>query len=193
MIVISHRVNTIAELKRIPSEFGVEVDLRDYDGQIVVQHDPLKGGENFKEYLRHYHHRFIILNVKCEGIEDEVLHLVADRGIADFFLLDLSFPALFKLIRKGEKRIAVRFSEIEPIEACLALAGLVEWAWIDCFTDFPVMGEYRDQFLSKFRTCLVSPEMQGRPPLTRDRARAVVDLYQAGAVCTKLAKEWTSH
>lgn len=192
MMVVSHRVNTIEQLERTPTQYGVEVDLRDYDGQIVVQHDPLKSGEAFGRYVEHFRHRFIVLNVKCEGIEEEVLKIVTRRRMEDFFFLDLSFPALVRLVRQGERRIAVRFSEHEPIEGCLALAGKVDWIWVDCFTDFPPGLPQRARVLSKFRTCLVAPELQGRAPLEAAGARVIIDRYGASAVCTKFAEAWAA-
>ena len=41
MILISHRANTIKELKLTDKTFGVEVDLRDEKG-IYIHHDPFK-------------------------------------------------------------------------------------------------------------------------------------------------------
>ena len=192
MIVIAHRVNTIEQLEQTPIGYGVEVDLRDYDGQIVVQHDPWKNGEAFQRYMEHFRHRFIVLNVKCEGIEEEVLRIVKTRKVEDFFFLDLSFPALVKLVRRGERRIAVRFSEHEPIEGCLAVAGKVDWIWVDCFTDFPPVLSQRERVLSEFRTCLVAPELQGRPPLEAAAARVIMDRYRASAVCTKVPDAWAA-
>lgn len=192
MIIISHRVNTIAELKQTPVQYGVEVDLRDHDGAIVLQHDPFKGGESFEEYLQYYQHRFIVLNVKCEGIEERTLQLVAQRGISDCFLLDLSFPALIGLVRKGERRVAVRYSEFEPIEGCLALAGKVNWVWLDCFTQYPARPALWDKVLKEFRICLVAPELQGRACPETEDMWALEDLYQMSAVCTKFPNSWAS-
>lgn len=40
MKLISHRHNTIDELKATPKEYGVEVDIRSDDGKLVIHHDP---------------------------------------------------------------------------------------------------------------------------------------------------------
>lgn len=51
---IAHRVNTSSELLDIPSEYGVEIDLRDScDGSLYLSHDPFVQGiiiENSIEY-----------------------------------------------------------------------------------------------------------------------------------------------
>jgi len=189
-LIVAHRINTLEELANIPREFGVEVDLRDYDGKVILQHDALKGGEPFEEYLNQYRHRFLILNVKCEGVEELVLPLLKSRKIEDFFFLDLSFPALMKLVRTGEHRIAVRFSEYEPAEACLALAGKADWVWIDCFNNYPALDARGEELIRRFKTCLVAPELQGHPPMDQAQAARVAARYRPSAVCTKFPHAW---
>lgn len=183
-------MNTVAELERTPCELGVEVDLRDYNGKLVLQHDPWKDGESFEDFLEAYAHRFLVANVKCEGVEKRVLDCLQRRGVGDFFLLDLSLPAVVKLASSGERRIAMRWSEHEPIESCAAFTGLVDWVWIDCFTHYPHLTAREDYLLSSFRRCLVAPELQGRPPLRADQALALARKYKVHAVCTKDASAW---
>ena len=40
MKFIAHRINTVEELKKIPTEYGVELDLRDRGERLILQHDP---------------------------------------------------------------------------------------------------------------------------------------------------------
>ena len=82
MEFISHRVNTVNDLKNTPIEFGVELDLRDnIDGSIYINHDPFVLGENFEDYLRYYQHGTMILNIKSERIEYKVLDLLKKYNI----------------------------------------------------------------------------------------------------------------
>ena len=69
MQIIAHRKNTIAELCETPSHFGVEVDIRSWCDGLTIHHDPFVQGEDFKEWLKHYQHQTLILNVKEEGLE----------------------------------------------------------------------------------------------------------------------------
>ena len=85
MEYIAHRVNTIKELKKIPKEYGVELDLRDFGNRLVLQHDPFMDGEDFVEYLKCYDHGTMILNIKSERIECKVLELLKKYNIKDFF------------------------------------------------------------------------------------------------------------
>ena len=114
----------IEHLNRVPHNRGVEVDIRDYDGALRLCHDPFTRGEEFEEYLKHYNHSMIILNVKCDGLEDYVLSLMRKYDIRDYFFLDVTNPSLVRLAMRGIRDVAVRYSEFEPIESALALAGI---------------------------------------------------------------------
>ena len=116
MHFIVHRVNTIKDLLNTPNKYGVEIDLRDYQDKIILQHDPFKDGECFEEYLKNYNHGTMILNIKSEGIEHAVLKLIKKYNIRDYFFLDCSFPMINLLISSGEKNIALRFSEFEGLD-----------------------------------------------------------------------------
>src|SRR5688572_9551394 len=140
MLIIDHRVNTAEHLRRVPRHCGVEIDLRDYDGELRLVHDPFLGGERLKDWLADYSHALCIFNVKCDGLEDAILEAAKGR-VKDYFFLDCANPTLVKLARRGEKNLAVRFSEFEPLEGCLALAGLADWVWVDCFTKLPFTRE----------------------------------------------------
>ena len=55
MEYIAHRVNTIEELRKLPAEYGVELDLRDdLNGRIYISHNPFEQGEDFEEYCKEY-------------------------------------------------------------------------------------------------------------------------------------------
>ncbi len=122
---IAHRINKISDLKSLPTSFGVELDLRDYNGKIVLEHDPFdyQSSDDFEEYLRHYHHQTMILNVKSERIEAEVLNLVKKYQVVQYFFLDSSFPMIVKLASNNEKNIALRFSEFEGLDPIRNMAG----------------------------------------------------------------------
>ena len=191
MLYIAHRINTIEALRNVPAEQGVEIDLRDRGDRLILQHDPFKDGEDFEEYLRHYHHRLMILNVKSERIEHRVLDLVNAAGITDFFFLDSSFPMTRLLSSMGERRLAMRFSEVEPSEGPLAMAGSVDWVWVDCFTRMPFSAGSYAKLRPHFKLCVVSPELQGRPVAEIPEYAEQLRPYPVDAVCTKRPDLWT--
>ena len=194
MQIIAHRKNTIAELSQTPTEFGIEVDIRSWCKELTIHHDPFVKGEDFREWLNHYQHQMLILNVKEEGLEAELIELMKEHSISNYFFLDQSFPFLVKWVKLGEKRLAVRVSEYESINTALSLKDKAEWIWVDCFTHFPLSSDEAIQLKeAQFKLCLVSPELQGRNaefeiPALKEllRTRNIT----ADAVCTKRPDLW---
>ena len=163
MEFIAHRVNTIEELKKVPEDFGVELDVRDSGNDLIIVHNPFETGENFEEYLKHYKHGTMIVNVKSERIEHRIIELLEKYSINNYFFLDSSIPMIYLLSNMGNMNSAVRFSEIEPIELALAMKGRAKWVWVDCFTKLPINKEnYKILKDNGFKLCLVSPELQGQ-------------------------------
>ena len=187
MKYIAHRVNTLAELRSLPQEYGAEIDLRDRGERLILQHDPFRDGEDFEPFLKAYRHGTLILNVKSERIEYRVLDLLRKQGIEDYFFLDSSFPMIHALSDEGETRIALRYSEFEGLDTVLAMKGRVDWVWVDCFTKLPLDRHACDVLReNNFRTCLVSPELQGREDDIIPYRDAINKLGIAlDAVCTK--------
>ena len=162
MEIIIHRRNTISELKKIKPEYGAEIDIRSWGSELILNHEPFQDGEKLECYLDEYHQGTLILNIKEDGIEDDVLQLVRQRPqINSYFLLDVEFPYLYRASRQGEKNIAVRFSEDESIETVKKYVGLVDWVWIDTMTCLPLSEDNR-LILNKFKKCLVCPERWNR-------------------------------
>jgi hypothetical protein len=194
MILIQHRRNARAELEATPAEWGVEVDIRSRGPDLIIHHDPFKAGETLIDWLGAYRHRYLILNVKEEGLEDRLLTLMAAHGIEDFFFLDQSFPFLVRTANGGEKRCAVRISEYESIDTALSLAGHIDWVWVDCFTRFPLDRNDAERLKAAgFKLCLVSPELQGRnDPGEIDAMRQIIDDLgiEIDAVCSKTPDRW---
>ena len=156
---ISHRINTVQELKKIPEEYGIETDLRDYQENIILQHDPFKSGELFTDFIKEFNHKIIILNIKSEGIEYKILEILKNNNITNYFFLDSSFPMIYKLLKITDK-IAIRFSEFESLESVLTMKNKIQWVWVDCFTKFPLSLKTYTILKKYFKLCYVSPELQ---------------------------------
>ncbi|MFM6983083.1 MAG: hypothetical protein ACKOXF_03050 [Chitinophagaceae bacterium] len=190
MLKIAHRINTIAQLNATPAEFGVEMDLRPDGDNIIIHHDPFTPGENFEDWLKYYRHSLIILNTKAEGMEERILALMEKHAIDNYFFLDLSLPFLIKYMKKGISKIAVRFSEYEPLEFVMKFAGKVEWVWVDCFNDLPLNQENYQLLKEHFKICLVSPELQGYEVSRIEEFKQILSGMQIDAVCTKRPDLW---
>ena len=189
MEFISHRVNTVNDLKNTPVEFGVELDLRDnIDGSIYINHDPFVLGESFEDYLREYHHGTMILNIKSERIEYKVLDLLKKYNIEKYFFLDSSFPMIKALTDQGELNIALRYSEFEGIDTIRLMSGRAKWVWVDCFNSFPLEEDiYLKLKNTGYKLCFVSPELQGQPEKIEEYAGNIKKRnINFDAICTKI-------
>ena len=188
MEFIAHRINTLKELRELPTEYGVELDLRDsLDGRIYIQHNPFESGEDFEDYLKEYHHGTMILNIKSERIELKILDMLPRYDVKSYFFLDSSFPMIYLLSERGEKNIALRISELEGLDTARNMAGRVKWIWVDCFTKIPInKGEYDELKSLGYKLCFVSPELEGREKdiedykLYLEKENMIMD-----AICTK--------
>ena len=85
MIFVQHRANKLQYLKRIPSKYGLEIDVRSIANKLIIQHDPLKKGINLKHWLKFYNHKLLIINIKEEGLEPSILKALNKAKIKNFF------------------------------------------------------------------------------------------------------------
>jgi hypothetical protein len=184
MLVITHRINTLSALSKLPLRYGVEIDVRrdNTSGRLYLNHDQGQG-QDLDKYLQQAAERFIIFNIKEAGIEQACVEL-ADKYLLpggafgkntkNYFLLDVEFPYFYKASRQGQKNLAARYSEAEPIEFAQAHKNFVDWIWIDVITKLPLDAKIINK-LRGFKTCLVSPECWGRP---RDIAKYQKQMQQ---------------
>ena len=201
MEYIAHRINTIAELRELPQEYGVELDLRDdLTGRIYIQHNPFEDGEDFEPYAEEYGNRHkgtIILNVKSERIEHKILEIINKHGIKKYFFLDSSFPMIKLLSDRGERNIAVRFSEYEGIDTVRAMAGKIEWVWVDTFSRLPLDKSMYDEMKKLgYKLCLVSPELQGQEEKIQVYKKQLKEMdIIFDAICTKIynIEKWSNN
>jgi len=161
MEFIIHRVNTIKELKQIPKEYGCEIDIRTNGNKLILSHDSFTKGDDFIDYLDVYKNGTLVLNIKETGIEDIVLKEIRLRNIKSYFLLDVEFPYIYSATKKGERNIAIRFSEFEPIENVILFNDKLNWIWVDTINQLPISDENLE-IIRTLKSCLVCPSRWGR-------------------------------
>lgn len=194
MLKVIHRANKVDYLRQVPTCFGVEVDLRQWGEEIIVEHDAFEVGEKFDEWLKYFRHEIIVLNIKSEGIEKRAVQMLLEsHPQTKYFLLDQSFPFMVKSILENSLVSCVRVSDIETI-------GQVEdlnptWVWLDChFGDW----SFLESALPKIselgiNTCLASPELHGRRvDVEIEQIRDILRMIKVepSAVCTKNPSIW---
>ena len=190
MIIIQHRVNTIKDLENVPSNHGIEVDIRIEKNKLILNHDPFEDGEDFLKFLDHYNHEFIILNMKCDGGENLIIKELKNRKIKNFFFLDCSIPKINSMTKLGIRNFAVRYSILEPLDFTLKFNNQVDWVWIDCFNGFHLPFSDYSQLKKKFKICLVSPELQGIDSSNIEKFKIATKEMNIDAICTKFPKKW---
>lgn len=164
MEIIIHRINRIKELKKIPINFGTEIDIRAYGSSLILNHEPKKKGDNLDDYLSNYNNGTLILNIKESGIEDEVIQKVKSHSkIKSFFLLDVEIPYLFNSLRLNKNYCAIRTSYYEPLKSNLKYKKIFNWLWIDTIKNISFNDKNEKKILEKFKKCLVCPERWGQP------------------------------
>ena len=194
MILIRHRINSISDLLNTSSEYGVEIDLRSLGQELVLEHDPFRNGIKFSDWLKHYHHKYLIVNLKEDGLETKAIDILKNFGIQNFFFLDQSFPALYKLSRIAPEYCSARVSDFEPVSPALSLKP--GWLWFDSHSgDWEYL---RDAFRAiqnlNIKTCLVSPELQ-RTDFDVEFVNLKTIIKEISikfdAVCTKFPEIWS--
>jgi len=193
MEFIIHRVNKIKDLKSLPKKFGIEVDIRTMGSKLILNHEPFNKGDILENYLENYEHKTLVLNLKEAGIEKEVLKLVKTHLIKSFFLLDVEMPYMYSATKKGQKNIAVRFSEYESLDLTKYFQGKLDWVWIDTVTKLPI-NLNNAKILSKFKSCIVCPERWGRKKDIKRYKKKLFKLeFKPTSIMTSLdcIDEWT--
>lgn len=177
MKIIAHRgywlvddeKNTEAAFERALSEnFGIETDLRDYCGNIVISHDiPDTCSMRFEYFLELYVRHtegclskpILALNIKSDGLSHLVLEMLKRYEVTEYFVFDMSVPDSLSYINVGLKMFS-RQSEFE-VTPCLYdhSAGV----WLDCFLNTWFSEGLLTSHLEAGKgICIVSPELHQR-------------------------------
>lgn len=174
MIVLSHRGywlkkeeknNRIAFERSFHLGFGIETDVRDFNGQLVISHDPVQSNcmeleELFELYIRYKTRPILAFNIKADGLQAALQQLLTSFGIQNYFVFDMSVPDSLLYISRGMPTYT-RHSEYEPVPPYYALASGV---WLDEFNGHWFSDDTVEKHLNAGKVvCLVSPELHKRP------------------------------
>lgn len=150
--------------------FGVETDIRDANGQVVISHDPPRGHEpKLVELLQSISDLeskpTLALNVKSDGLAG-LLRLDFPRDLPNgSFFFDMSAPEVARY-RNARLSTALRVSEVEPMHNAVPLSrdksGTI---WLDALSsDWWVDLEAGDLVPDGWTIFVVSPELHARDP-----------------------------
>jgi hypothetical protein len=164
--VTTSEKNSEAAFRRAFGEgFGVETDLRDHGGSIVVSHDipddRAMSLVTFLELYSSYGSRPILaLNVKSDGLQALIAEALARYEVANYFVFDMSVPDTLGYLAR-RLRTFLRRSEFElgsPLDA------RADGVWLDALEESWVPSSVVRAELTQGRYVgLVSPELHGKP------------------------------
>jgi hypothetical protein len=182
MQIISHRgywldeneKNTLPAFARsFQAGFGVETDVRDFRGELVISHDIATDsfGANhvsFSDFMALYEKSGnnvpLALNIKADGLQDLLGGYLQRHLVHNYFVFDMSVPEMVGYMNKGF-RFCTRQSEYETMPV---LSGKACGIWLDSFEQEGFSAEnLKNCILSgpEKLVCIVSPELHQKPHL----------------------------
>jgi hypothetical protein len=161
--------NTDIALRRaLANGFGIETDVRDQNGSLVISHDPpLKRGNHlplswlFQEIKESRSSARIALNIKSDGLCAIIKELMASAGINDdqVFAFDMSFPDMLRY-QESDFPTYARTSEYEDMRS---FSANTKGVWVDSFTGSYRQVESASSLIRQgIRAAIVSPELHKR-------------------------------
>lgn len=142
--------------------FGVETDLRDISGKIVISHDMPKGNEiSFEDLLIEMNGRNLplALNIKADGLAKEIHRILEKYNHTNYFTFDMSIPEMIIQNKLGLKFFTGKSDVINfPI-----MFNESKGIWLDSFySDWFEEKEIKEILAQDKKVCIVSPELHKR-------------------------------
>jgi hypothetical protein len=159
--------NSLLSFKKAFSlNIGIETDIRDSNGELVISHDIPQSDNNvtvrelFELYSSFGNQNITLaLNIKADGLQQKLKFLLDQYNIENYFVFDMSVPDALGYI-KNDINVFTRMSEYEAEPAFYESACGV---WMDEFRHHWITTESIRQHLANNRSvCIVSPELHGR-------------------------------
>lgn len=170
MRIVSHRgwwldpaeKNTeVAFVRALNAGLGIETDVRDFCGQLVISHDvPAREALSFDQFLElgEGHEVPLAINIKADGLSELVSDALTRRPMFDARVFDMSVPDTRAYL--GRKiPILARVSEVETPSGWLKETSGV---WLDGFESTWFGPDDITTLREAGEVWIVSPELHGR-------------------------------
>lgn len=159
--------NSIIAIERAFEQgYGIETDIRDYDGNLVISHDIAQRdcillSDVFSLYRKMGMGTRLALNVKSDGLQEMLKAQLNKYEIGKYFVFDMSIPEQV-VYHKQKFNYFTRQSDIE--QKCVQYED-ADGVWMDGFYDdsWITTKIIRNHIQQRKRVCLVSPELHGKP------------------------------
>lgn len=171
MKILSHRgywekedeKNSVNAIKKaFDKGFGIESDIRDLDGKLVISHNPADStcplAEDVFKLMRDNQDKYCFaINIKADGLNEILEELLAKYRIDNYFTFDMSVPQMLEYREKGI-RYYTRQSEYEKEPVLYKESAGV---WVDAFEDDKwITEELIQKHMENGKiVCIVSPDL----------------------------------
>lgn len=174
------------------SKYGVEIDVRDQNSNLVVEHDLPINSKNylesyFKKYTELNSQSILALNIKSDGLSEKINTLIQRYNIKNYFVFDMSIPDTLPYIKNG----MIVFMRLSEYEEWTDLHRHASGIWLDYFSQYYDVKRALSKIKSTQKVCLVSPELHKfelNPNYCRELLEARRDIY----ICTDNIPFWRS-
>ena len=155
----------VAFRRALEAGYGIETDIRDQDGRLVISHDPPTSNATTVDRLMDLcgtlkSSATLALNIKADGLAKPMSDLVGRYARQDYFVFDMSVPDTLPYLALGMK-VFTRRSEFETGSS---LDDRAAGLWLDSFEAVHVPTDIMVAALGRTAgIALVSPELHGKP------------------------------
>lgn len=150
---------------------GIEFDVRDMSGDLVISHDTPNGiemtlTELILLYQQHGHNSFLSINIKSSGLAKKLKMVLQRFSISNYFVFDLAIPDLIEYRKEGLNYF-LRESDLEK-DPAIALPYLYKNAtgiWLDQFlksdhyASWITVKTFKKHLDNNMKIVIVSPEL----------------------------------
>ena len=162
--------NSIKAFKlALSNRYGIEVDIRDLDGKLVVSHNPatsacFKLTELLSYYQQNHYESYLAFNIKADGLQSLLTTLLKQFDIENYFTFDMSIPNTIIDSSKNMKYF-LRQSEYELYPETLGQLYIKSSGiWVDQFEWEQKIFVHNLKSVKKHlengkKVCWVSPEL----------------------------------
>lgn len=143
--------------------FGIETDIRDCGGKLVISHDIPDGSEMtvdnfFSLYNSLKSNVYLALNIKSDGLYKLLGQLITQYAIKNYFVFDMSVPDSIGYCSQS-MNLFMRQSELESVSLYHQATGV----WMDSFElEWIKDSDIISHLENKKKVCVVSPELHNR-------------------------------
>jgi len=148
----------------LSNNFGIETDLRDFNGKLVISHDMPNFNTLRIETLLEKSKEIVVnqmfaFNIKSDGIVDLLRKIILKYDIKEYFVFDMSIPQTVAY-KKANINFFIRQSEHERE---LSFYKDAKGIWLDCFnTDWFEVDLILEHLNNYKKVAIVSPELHER-------------------------------